>query len=1085
MKDNLIVQGAALSRSDFFKTIPEFGIMPFWFINGGMDYQEMRYQLQEYKAKGVPGIFFHSRFGTLDHTGYLTDDWFDRLRYAVETARELGLQIWVYDEYNWPSGTAGKEVMRQDPNLTQRYLELVEADIPGQYFTFMEGTDSRYNDLEQSEPVYACAFLAEDLQRGNFKYIDLMPNLAFDKVVTWQAPEGPWKLMYFIQRRASWYADVLNDEATDKFIALTHERYKANSPGKLSDSVVGFYTDEPAMHYFEVARDNYIIPWSSQMLRIFRDHNGYGLLNQLPMLYYDFGGDTQQLRFDFWSALTKQYEKTYFKKIRNWCDDNDCVFTGHLLFEEWLRLHARTGGNLFTHLRHLHMTGVDHLYPRVGSREMPDEHVALKIASSAAHQFGSTRLLCESMGGAYWDCTMERMKWIADWEYVLGVNLFNPHGFHYSIEGERKRDWPPSMFYQHTWWPQYKRFNDYVSRMGYLLSGGYHVAKIAVMYPINSIWANYTPQRANRQSDLISREFNWMADRLLRLHLDYDILDEDVMDDCELSEDGALCIRGERYQCLILPALTHIKAKTLDRLERFVQAGGRLLADCLLPLASIQGEAKDFEARVEALFGRNPAEVLSAFLSGAAEEEMIQSARGRGLTALALGDGFARGDRLTRFENIIRRLVESEINIDSDEVFVLHRVKDGEDFFFLCNPTHQRLPIEICLRGEYGLEVWDLESGAITPLLLLQYQSGDTLLHWDMQPVGSLMLHRTSKPVLSASQSNLTLTALCEGGAEGWGRVSGRASALVQGRLLSALAKANLPAFVPPDDWQATFSTPNALVIEGWKFLLDEDGRGAMDLLDEALPEALPMRMGGWAFQLPTEREGKAYPVDVWFLIDFRAEYLPDDLQLMIDGFKCRSYTLFLNGEAVVETPRRSYLDAEIFTVPLRPLQVGHNRIAIRMRLEKDTGGLLDLVKLIGTFLVGKDEQGEYIAPPREGLRYGDWCGQGYPYLSAMVDYTQQLTLPEGFLGQRLLLSADVGDDLFEVFINDQPVGCRLWQPYELDITPAVTMETFTLKVRVVNTIANLLEAKRKPSGLNSLQILPHPQYRLKEADPS
>ena len=90
---------------------------------------------------------------------------------------------------------------------------------------------------------------------------------------------------------------------------------------------MGFYTDEPAMHYFEVARDNYIIPWSRQMLKIFREHNGYSLLRELPKLFYDFGGDTQQVRYDFWSCLTKQYEKTFYKKIRDWCDDNQVLFT--------------------------------------------------------------------------------------------------------------------------------------------------------------------------------------------------------------------------------------------------------------------------------------------------------------------------------------------------------------------------------------------------------------------------------------------------------------------------------------------------------------------------------------------------------------------------------------------------------------------------------------------------------------------------------------------------------------------------------------------------------------------------------------
>lgn len=1078
MKDNILVNGAKLSRADFAKTIPEFGIMPFWFVNGGMEYSEMEYQLKEYKAKGVPGIYFHSRFGTLEHTGYLTGDWFDRLRFAVKTAKDIGLQIWVYDEYNWPSGTAGKEVMRQDPNLTQRYLELVEGDIPGQFFTFMEGTDSRYNDLEQSQPVYACAVLLKDIEEKRFEYIDLMPNLAFDKVVTWQAPEGPWKLMYFIERQASWYADVLNDEATDKFIKLTHERYKQEMDGPLKHFVPGFYTDEPAMHYFEVARDNFIIPWSRQMRKIFKEHNGYDLLRQLPKLFYDFGGDTAQVRYDFWSALTKQYERTFFKKIRDWCDDNEVIFTGHLLFEEWLRLHARTGGNLFTHLKHLHMTGVDHLYPRVGSRQMPDEHVALKLASSAAHHFGSVRLLCESMGGAYWDCTMERMKWIADWEYVLGVNLFNPHGFHYSIEGERKRDWPPSMFYQHTWWPQYKVFNDYVSRMGYLLSGGHHAAKIAMFYPINSIWAQYTPQAANPESELIQREFNWMTDRLLRLHLDFDYLDEDVMDDCALTEDGAFTIKGERYEALILPGMTHIKAKTMDRLEAFVKAGGKVLATSLLPYQSIEGDGGNLAQRVQALFGVDPHALHRAFLDKTGDFAVHETKNGKGRVAYSTGNGFSDGERLEAFEQTLRAMVDSEILIDSQEVFCLHRVKDGEDFFFLCNPTRDGMELTIRIKGRHGVEEWDLQTGSMKRELVLSYEDGYTVLHKAMPAIGSIMLHLTAPGEVAAKNSNLRLMRLTQDVVTGYGRVEDLAFATVEGRKLTAKAQPNLPAFTPEGPWQVSFLAPNALVLQHFTMFYAQDAGKPEGFAALDLKKGIPMRMGGWAHQLPTERDEDSYPVDLVYIADFEARYLPEDLALLIDGFKCKRYELFLNGEQVKHQPVRSYLDAEILTVPLHA-KPGKNRIAIRMRVERGMDGLLDMLKLTGTFTVGRDGQCEYLDAPGSTLAYGDWCHQGYPYLAAMVDYEMHVDIPKAFLGQRLLLECEVGDDLFEAWIDGAHAGVRMWQPYQLDITDFVSTSRFHLKVRVVNTIANLLEASQKASGLFKLRIVPHPVYTL------
>ncbi len=1082
MKENILVNGAKLSRQDFLKTIPEFGVMPFWFVNGAMTYDEMEYQLKEYKDKGIPGIYIHARFGTLTGTGYLTEDWFDRLRFAIEKAREISLQIWVYDEYNWPSGTANKQVMASDKNLTQRYLELVESRIPGQFFTFMEGTDSRYNDLEQSEPIYACAILEENLQNKRFEYIDLMPNLAFDKVITWEAPKGPWRLMYFIERQASWYADVLNEEATDKFLELTHKRYKQElaALGPIADSIHGFYTDEPAMHYFEVAKDNYIIPWSSRMCAIFKEYNGYDLLRHLPKLFFDFGGDTQQFRYAFFSALTKQYEKSYYKKIEDWCRENNLTFTGHLLFEEWLRLHARTGGNLFTHLKHLHMTGVDHLYPRIGNKQMPDEHVALKIASSAAHQFGSTRLLCESMGGAYWDCTMERMKWIADWEYVLGVNLFNPHGFHYSIEGERKRDWPPSMFYHHTWWPQYKQFNDYVSRMGYILSGGHHVAKAAILYPINSIWAHYTPQKANAESAFIQKEFNYITDRLLRLHVDFDYLDEDVMDDCEIA-NGRITIRGESYECLLLPGVTHIKEKTLTRLEAFVQSGGKVIADGLLPYDAIEGSRENFCQRVQDLFGQDPIAVHEAFLRDGQTPGALTRFHKKSGKAILCPAGFEMGDNLAYLESVIRACVESEIFIGQEDVFYLHRVKDGEDFFFLVNPTEQPLETKVRIRGKHAPELWDLETGKTAPITPYTLEGGFTCFTVTLPRVGSAMIHLLPAVESYISGTNLTVDCFDGSSASGYGRLeTGEAYVLLNaaGKETRHVlpAEAPLPAFSPEDGFAVRMHSPNALILNRWKVHFEDEAVCAQKVkeLDTAAPGWMDFVMGAWELQLPAERAARTYPVTLWYVTRFTCQRKVEDLCMMIDGFK-GDYEIYLNGEKLTDTPVRSYLDAEILSLPLTGAVTGENTLAVRMTVHGKNGGILDLLKIIGTFTVQDDK----ICAPQSTLHYGDWCKQGYPYLAAMVDYEKEITLPQGYLGKTLLLDADVGDDLYEVFIDGVSAGARLWSPYVLDITPYVKTGRFTLTIRVVNTIANLLTRQGKESGLRSLTITPFNRYNF------
>lgn len=1087
MDRNKLVNGEALSKEKFLNPSREFGIMPFWFWNGEMDYEEMEYQLREYYAKGMPGLFIHARFGIKDYMPYLGEEWFERVKFTIKKAQEIGLQVWVYDEYNWPSGTAGKEVMEKDPELTNVYLELVEGDLPGQFFSFMEGTDSRYNDLEESEPVYACAIKLEDIKNGRFEYIDLMPALSFDKVITWEAPKGPWKLFYFIERKASWYCDVLNPEATEKFLEYTHERYKAAVGEGFSEKIKGFYTDEPAMHYFEIARDNFIIPWSKKMFKIFKQHNGYDLRKHLPKLFYDLGGDTEQVRYDFWSCLTKQYEETYYKRISDWCRENDVIFTGHLLGEESLRIHARTGGNLFHHLRHLDLTGVDHLYPRIGTREMPNEHVALKIASSAAHQNGSVRLLCESMGGSYWDCTMERMKWIADWEYMLGVNIFNPHGYHYSIEGERKRDWPPSQFYHHTWWEQYKLFNDYVTRLGYLLSGGRHVAKVAVLYPINSIWATYTPQAHNKIGDTIENDFNYMTDRLLRLHIDFDYIDEDILRECQI-KDGKLCIRGEEYEMLMLPPTTHIKSATLDIMEQFVLAGGKLGGVALLPYKCIEGECQDLAGRIEMLFGIDPDKLKEEFLQSSDPGlSMKVHEAGSGKAVFVSGQGFDKNDGIEMLKRQMLECIEPEIEIDNDEVFYLHRVKDGRDFFFIINPVEKGADITVTLKGEYTPEIWDLETGKTDCVKVYQAADNKTSFRLRMQPFGSCMISVFDPPQqIHATYADINVTEADSKRIKGIGRLTKdgiiRITDSRQEKEIKVPPQKNLDIIKLSDTFDFSVNAPNALLINNWKVKISDGSEDAALFSGDSysFDGWFDMSMGAWELQLPEERDDNTYPVDLWYVTSFEAAYLPRDLRLMIDGFKGSRHEIFINGRRITGTPTRSFLDAEIKEVSIiNDVHIGRNTVAVRLTVTKKSDGIVDMLKIIGSFSVTEKDGKEVIDPPVTAIKTGDWTCQGFPYFSGTGSYTQKVTLSEEACSKALMLKADAGTDILEVYVNGVHVKTCLWNPYIADISEYVKPGENEICLKVVNTIINLLEGTRNASGLFEAEIIPYNRYEV------
>jgi hypothetical protein len=235
-------------------------------------------------------------------------------------------------------------------------------------------------------------------------------------------------------------------------------------------------------------------------------------------------------------------------------------------------------------------------------------------------------------------------------------------------------------------------------------------------------------------------------------------------------------------------------------------------------------------------------------------------------------------------------------------------------------------------------------------------------------------------------------------------------------------------------------------------------------------PEYLDFGMGAWEMQLPSEFEGE-YPVDLIYTAQFYAGFVPDDLKLLVDGFKGAQYRLRINGAPVDETPERSFLDAEIKALPVKKYFVtGENTVELKLTARKKSDGLVDLLKLTGTFSVEERDGKEYIAAPANSFEPGDWIKQGLPYYSGSVTYTAKIDIPAGWAGKQAFLIADVGTDVLECRLNGKTAGIRLWKPYRVDLGPLEVGEN-TIDLKVTNTLMNMLEASRTPSGLFAARI--------------
>ena len=1074
-----LVNGETLTKDNFKNPPIEMGILPFWFWNGEMDEKEMEWQLKEYKSKGICGTFIHGRFG--ESIGYLSDVWMEKVKFAVEKAKEIGIDLWIYDEMNWPSGTAYRQVPKNNPQLRQKYLELVPLMVDGPLFTFLEATDDRYVNTGNSKPIAAYACSDEEYQTGIKKLIDLTPNLSFNAVIPWEAPAGKWRLLYFLEKEIDYYIDALNPESTRKFIEVTHEKYK-NAVGKDFGTIVpGFYTDEPAMHYYHMGLDNLVIPWTSKMFKIFRQRRGYDLKPYLPALYTTMGEITSKIRYDFWRTLTEQYSESYYKQIRDWCEANGVLFTGHLLGEEWLRVHARCEGNIFKHLKHFHITGVDHLYPKIGTESEPDQHVALKLASSAAHYYGSTRLLCESMGGTYWDCSLERMKWIANWEYVLGVTIFNNHGYHYSIEGERKRDWPPSQFYHHTWWKYYDKFTTYMSRLGHILSGGKHVAKVLMLYPINSIWTNYIPQSRNDIGNVIEFDFNYITDVLLRLHFDFDYTDEDILSEATVNK-GKIKIGDEEFELLILPPLTHIKASAFDKIKEFVDSGGKVIADTLIPNAFLEYDKDDASLKLVDLFGKDPQQILQNFSNGASFNINHKSSTGD--VFVIEGRGLNTERRKDKLNDLILKCIKPDITISNEDIFYLHRQKDNYDIYFITNVLQENKGyVEITFEKVGIPEIWNPNSGQIEPLNIYQLKDGRLSIKLNFPPSEShIIIIKDQQPDNFITDSNIVIESYDGKTVEAYGTPESNEIRLniCKNNKIEKIrmdAKKILPSIKLGKKFSFEAEDDNVLCISNWKMIVVENSDDTNIYAEVNYNEKdwLNVTLGAWEMQLPQERDDEIYPVTLWYRTSFTVESLVKNMRLLIDGFSGSEYKLFINGKMVNDKGRRSKLDAEIKEVDIDEfLTIGNNQVAVRLVVNRRTDGMLDLLKIVGDFSVNENESKHIISKKPSEIVIGDWTKQGYPFYSGTVIYETQFNLSDEYLDGKLFINLNCGEDVAEVVVNDSDPIILPWNPYKADITDFVQSGKNKIKIKVTNTLINILEAVQKESGLFSEPVIEH-----------
>lgn len=685
-QDGADAQSAQRLFDQFADPGSEFRTKPFMVWNTEITPHRIDRILSEYKEQGCGGVFIHPRLGLI--TEYLSPTWNEMVKYTVDKGRELGLEVWLYDENSYPSGFAGGHVPREMPEafnqgqgLKPTAADTMPADVSN-YFVIVAEEDGKFENVTGR----AASMVGRP---GRF----YLYEKTFYQPSPWYAG-GP-------------YVDLLAHGVTDKFMEITMQGYEKTFGGDLKGNVKGVFTDEP-----EIVSPGGV-RWTPDLFDVFRSEYGYDLSDCLPQLHEEIG-DWRKVRHDYFQLLNRLFAERWARPWYDYCAGKGISWTGHYWEHNWPLVTGVTDNMSMAAWQQV--PGIDMLFNQFNEKSTGAQFGnirSVKEVRSIANQLGRRRVLSETYGGGGWNVTFKDMKRLCDWQMVLGVNLVNQHVGHMSMAGVRKFDYPPMFNQSAAWWNDYRALNDYIARICAAMSLGEQRNDILVLEPTTSVWMYnqyYGTASLNRAME-IGQAFQDLVTELEHAQVEFDLGCENIFRTNGSVRDGKFVVGQRAYGTFVVaPQTENLERETFDMLRGFVRTGGRLIA--FGHPSRVEGEPS---AEAEAFF---------------ASDSVISLAE---CTPEAI-------DRYLRSEGI--RFVRRE----GGDLHHHRREFDGGQTLLLVNASlDEASDVEVALNGKHAVRM-DALDGKVYEMPV-ETANGAVTVKTRVEPAGSVLLYVSNDPV--------------------------------------------------------------------------------------------------------------------------------------------------------------------------------------------------------------------------------------------------------------------------------------------------------------------------------------------------
>jgi hypothetical protein len=496
------------------------------------------------KKAGIGGIVCNVAF-----QDYLKSEanWTTLVR-AVESCRQLGLVVWIYDEDGYPSGAAGGRVLEKDRAFEAQVLAF---------------------DRNRPDPFFL---------RPAYEFTHASNN-------------------YYASRRCP---NLLDAAAMKCFVELTHGEYRRRLGDHLGMTVKAFFTDEPslmAVHLGslpEKVRKSVrvadppdekavilpTVPWCADLPELYRKRHGEDLMAVRRGLFEGTSEADRAVRRRFWGLVAELVAERYFGQIQDWCRANKVASSGHTLWEENVLHHVPLYGNLLRSLLRMDIPGLD-LLTSDPMAAMGDGWITAGLPASAAVFSGGRRVMTEvsdfsqTMAGKG-PASLEMMQAAAAWQAALGVTEFTSY---YSTMGRILKEAPPPGA-EVT--PPYCR---YVGRLNAILREARPEPEVLLYYPIHDLWEEYLPvadrlalENQSPRARQIVKSFLGAGRKLTAAQVSLAVTDHGLLEKAEV-RDGAAWLAGRRFGALVLPAGAELPGPAAELARKLREGGGIVMRE--------------------------------------------------------------------------------------------------------------------------------------------------------------------------------------------------------------------------------------------------------------------------------------------------------------------------------------------------------------------------------------------------------------------------------------------------------------------------------------------------------------------------